>query len=223
MKKALFAAVAVALTASACAQMPLPLADQSAPAQAQAQTPQLPASVERLTLIPFLGDLIAVMPRKASDNCPAIARFRLLTVDSGVQQSTIAADTKWEQERLSAGQFACRAFIRADQFAGLPRPGLKVFATVQVGSDTNRSSSSLEVHTVCSGSSCQIVPFSQAKPVSGMDKVNAQAAALQAQLGKLWNATGGKLMQQQQASECDPSAQTCSQNPGTVGENIRTK
>ena len=220
MKKALFAAVAVALTASACAQMPLPLADQSAPAPAQA--PQLPASVERLTLIPFLGDLIAVMPRKATDNCPAIARFRLLTVDSGVQQSTIAADTKWEQERLSAGQFACRAFIRADQFAGLPRPGLKVYATVQVGSDTNRSSSSLEVHTVCSGSSCQIVPFSQVKPTSGMDKVNAQAAALQTQLGKLWNATGGKLMQQQ-ASECDPSAQTCNQTPGTVGATIRTK
>ena len=43
------------------------------------------------------------------------------------------------------------------------------------------------------------------------------------QLGKLWNATGGKLMQQQQASECDPSVQTCSQNPGTVGETIRTK
>ena len=220
MKKTLVSFVAVALTTSACAQMPLPLADQSAPVQAQA--PQLPASVERLTLIPFLGDLIAVMPRKASDNCPAIARFRLLTVDSGAQQSTIAADTKWEQERLSAGQFACRAFIRADQFAGLPRPGLKVFATVQVGSDTNRSSSSLEVHTVCSGSSCQIVPFSQAKPVSGMDKVNAQAAALQSQLGKLWNATGGKLMQQQ-ASECDPSVQTCSQHPGTTGETIRTK
>jgi len=220
MKKALFAAVAVAMTASACAQMPLPLADQSAPAPAQA--PQLPASVERLTLIPFLGDLIAVMPRKATDNCPAIARFRLLTVDSGVQQSTIAADTKWEQGRLSAGQFACRAFIRADQFAGLPRPGLKVYATVQVGSDTNRSSSSLEVHTVCSGSSCQIVPFSQVKPTSGMDKVNAQAAALQTQLGKLWNATGGKLMQQQ-ASECDPSAQTCNQTPGTVGATIRTK
>jgi len=221
MKKALFTAVAAALTASACAQMPLPLADQSAPTQAQA--PQLPATVERLTLIPFLGDLIAVMPRKASDNCPAIARFRLLTVDSGVQQSTIVADTKWEKERLSAGQFACRAFIRADQFAGLPRQGLKVFATVQVGSDTNRSSQTLEVRTVCSGSSCQIVPFSQAKPVSGMDKVNAQAAALQSQLGKLWNATGGKLMQQQQASECDPSAQTCNQHPGTVGETIKTK
>ncbi|EBX4227522.1 hypothetical protein CEL37_24010 [Salmonella enterica subsp. enterica serovar Senftenberg] len=220
MKKALFIAVAAALAASACAQMPLPLADQSAPTQAQA--PQLPATVERLTLIPFLGDLIAVMPRKASDNCPAIARFRLLTVDSGVQQSTIVADTKWEQERLSAGQFACRAFIRADQFAGLPRPGLKVYATVQVGSDTNRSSSSLEVRTVCSGSACQIVPATQAKPSTGMDKVNAQAAALQSQLGKLWNATGGKLMQQQ-ASECDPSAQTCSQNPGTTGETIRTK
>lgn len=221
MKKALIAAVAVALTTSACAQMPLPLADQSAPAPAQA--PQLPASVERLTLIPFLGDLIAVMPRKATDNCPAIARFRLLTVDSGVQQSTIVADTKWEQERLSAGQFACRAFIRADQFAGLPRPGLKVYATVQVGSDTNRSSQTLEVRTACNGSACQIVPFSQAKPVTGMDKVNAQAAALQSQLGKLWNATGGKLMQQQQASECDPSAQTCNQNPGTVGETIKTK
>ena len=102
MKKALFTAVAAALTASACAQMPLPLADQTAPAPAQA--PQLPASVERLTLIPFLGDLIAVMPRKATDNCPAIARFRLLTVDSGVQQSTIVADTKWEQDRLGAGQ-----------------------------------------------------------------------------------------------------------------------
>ena len=219
MKKALFAAVAVALTASACAQMPLPLADQTAPAQA----PQLPASVERLTLIPFLGDLIAAMPRKATDNCPAIARFRLMTVDSGVQQSTIVADTKWEQDRLGAGQAICKSTIRADQFAGLPRPGLKVYATVQVGSDTNRSSSSLEVHTVCSGSSCQIVPFSQVKPTSGMDKVNAQAAALQAQLGKLWNATGGKLMQQQQASECDPTVQTCSQNPGTTGETIRTK
>lgn len=220
MKKALIAAVAVALTTSACAQMPLPLADQSAPAPAQA--PQLPASVERLTLIPFLGDLIAVMPRKAGDNCPAIARFRLLTVESGVQQSTIVADTKWEQDRLGAGQLACKAFIRADQFAGLPRPGLKVYATVQVGSDTNRSSSSLDVRTVCSGNSCQIVPATQAKPTSGMDKVNAQAAALQAQLGKLWNATGGKLMQQQ-ASECDPSAQTCNQTPGTVGETIRTK
>lgn len=220
MKKALFIAVAAALAASACAQMPLPLADQSAPAPAQA--PQLPASVERLTLIPFLGDLIAVMPRKAGDNCPAIARFRLLTVESGVQQSTIVADTKWEQDRLGAGQLACKAFIRADQFAGLPRPGLKVYATVQVGSDTNRSSSSLEVRTACSGSACQIVPATQAKPSTGMDKVNAQAAALQAQLGKLWNATGGKLMQQQ-ASECDPSAQTCNQTPGTVGETIRTK
>ena len=218
MKKALFAAVAVAMTASACAQMPLPLADQTAPAQA----PQLPASVERLTLIPFLGDLIAVMPRNASDNCPAIARFRLLTVDSGAQQSTIVADTKWEQDRLGAGQAICKSTIRADQFAGLPRPGLKVYATVQVGSDTNRSSSSLEVRTVCSGNSCQIVPATQAKPTSGMDKVNAQAAALQAQLGKLWNATGGKLMQQQ-ASECDPSAQTCNQTPGTVGETIKTK
>ena len=66
------------------------------------------------------------------------------------------------------------------------------------------------------------MPANQAKPVTGMDKVNAQAAALQSQLGKLWNATGGKLMQQQ-ASECDPSVQTCSQNPGTTGETIRTK
>lgn len=221
MKKALFIAVAAALTASACAQMPLPLADQTAPAPAQA--PQLPASVERLTLIPFLGDLIGVLPRKQGDNCPAIARFRLLTVDSGVQQSTIVADTKWEQDRLGAGQAICKSTIRADQFAGLPRPGLKVYATVQVGSDTNRSSSSLEVRTACNGSACQIVPFSQLKPSTGMDKVNAQAAALQSQLGKLWNATGGKLMQQQQASECDPSVQTCSQNPGTVGETIRTK
>lgn len=218
MKKALFAAVAVALTASACAQMPLPLADQTAPAQA----PQLPASVERLTLIPFLGDLIAVMPRKAGDNCPATARFRLTTLDSGVQQSSIVADTKWEQDRLGAGQLACKAFIRADQFAGLPRPGLKVYALVQVGNDSSRSSQSLEVRTFCSGNSCQIVPATQAKPTSGMDKVNAQAAALQSQLGKLWNATGGKLMQQQ-ASECDPSAQTCNQTPGTVGETIKTK
>ena len=221
MKKALFIAVAAALTASACAQMPLPLADQTAPAPAQA--PQLPASVERLTLIPFLGDLIAVMPRKATDNCPAIARFRLLTVDSGVQQSSVIADTKWEQDRLAAGQFSCKATIRADQFAGLPRPGLKVYASVQVGNDSNRSSQTLEVRTVCSGNSCQLVPASQAKPSTGMDKVNAQAAALQSQLGKLWNATGGKLMQQQQASKCDPSVQTCSQNPGTTGETIRTK
>lgn len=220
MKKALFTAVAVALTASACAQMPLPLADQSAPAPAQA--PQLPASVERLTLIPFLGDLIAVMPRKATDNCPAIARFRLLTVDSGVQRSFVIGDTKWEQDRLGAGQAICKATIRADQFAGLPRPGLKVYASAQVGNDNNHSSQTVEVRTFCSGNSCQIVPATQAKPTSGMDKVNAQAAALQSQLGKLWNATGGKLMQQQ-ASECDPSAQTCNQHPGTVGETIRTK
>lgn len=218
MKKTLAALVAAALTTTACAQMPLPLADQTAPAQA----PQLPATVERLTLIPFLGDLIGVLPRKAGDNCPAIARFRLLTVDSGVQQSSIIADTKWEQDRLGAGQAICKTTIRADQFAGLPRPGLKVYASVQVGNDKDRSSQTLEVRTVCSGSACQIVPASQAKPSTGMDKVNAQAAALQAQLGKLWNATGGKLMQQQ-ASECDPSAQTCNQNPGTVGETIRTK
>lgn len=126
--------------------------------------PQLPASVERLTLIPFLGDLIAVMPRKATDNCPAIARFRLLTVDSGVQQSSVIADTKWEQDRLAAGQFSCKATIRADQFAGLPRPGLKVYASVQVGNDSNRSSQTLEVRTVCSGNSCQLVPASQARP-----------------------------------------------------------
>lgn len=220
MKKALFSAVAAALTASACAQMPLPLADQSAPAPAQA--PQLPASVERLTLIPFLGDLIAVMPRKATDNCPAIARFRLLTVDSGVQRSFVIGDTKWEQDRLGAGQAICKATIRADQFAGLPRPGLKVYASAQVGNDNNHSSQTVEVRTFCSGNSCQIVPATQAKPTSGMDKVNAQAAALQSQLGKLWNATGGKLMQQQ-ASECDPSAQTCNQTPGTVGETIKTK
>jgi hypothetical protein len=56
-----------------------------------------------------------------------------------------------------------------------------------------------------------------------MDKVNAQAAALQAQLGKLWNATGRQADAATAASECDPSAQTCSQNPGTVGETIRTK
>ena len=199
--------------------MPLPLADQSAPAPAQA--PQLPASVERLTLIPFLGDLIAVMPRKATDNCPAIARFRLLTVDSGVQRSFVIGDTKWEQDRLGAGQAICKATIRADQFAGLPRPGLKVYASAQVGNDNNHSSQTLEVRTFCSGNSCQIVPATQAKPTSGMDKVNAQAAALQSQLGKLWNATGGKLMQQ--ASECDPSVQTCSQNPGTTGETIKTK
>lgn len=221
MKKSLIAAVAVALTTSACAQMPLPLADQSAPAPAQ--VPQLPATVERLTLIPFLGDLIGVLPRKAGDNCPATARFRLTTVDSGVQQSSIVADTKWEQDRLGAGQAICKATIRADQFAGLPRPGLKVFASVQVGNDNNRSSQALEVRTVCSGSACQVVPATQTKPSTGMDKVNAQAAALQSQLGKLWNATGGKLMQQQQASECDPSVQTCSQNTGTVGETIRTK
>ena len=102
MKKTLIAAVAVALTTSACAQMPLPLADQSAPAPAQA--PQLPATIERLTLIPFLGDLIGVMPRKQGDNCPAWARFRLLTIDSGVQSSVIVATTMWEQDRLGAGQ-----------------------------------------------------------------------------------------------------------------------
>jgi|GEM_PF-5256569 len=216
MKKALIAAVAAALTTSACAQMPLPVADQSAPAQ----SPQLPAMVERLTLIPFLGDLIGVLPRKAGDNCPATARFRLTTLDSGVQQSSIVADTKWEQDRLGAGQAICKATIRADQFAGLPRPGLKVYASVQIGNDSSRSSQSLEVRTVCSGSACQVMPATQARPSNGMDKVNAQAAALQAQLGKLWNATGGKIMQ---GGECDPSVQTCNQTPGTVGENIRTK
>jgi hypothetical protein len=149
MKKALFTAVAAALTASACAQMPLPLADQSAPAPAQ--VPQLPASVERLTLIPFLGDLIGVMPRKATRQLPG--HCPLPPADGGFRvfnKASVIADTKWEQDRLGAGQAICKATIRADQFAGLPRPGLKVYATAfRSAATTNRSSQTVEVRTVC--------------------------------------------------------------------------
>lgn len=211
-------AVVAAATTSACAQMPLPLVGQLSPAQEQA--PQFPTTVERLTLLPFLGDLIGILPRNTGDNCPAIARFRLTTLDTGVLQSTIVADTKWEKDLIGKGNAICKATIRPDQFAGLPRPGLKVYALVQVGNDSSRASQSLEVRTVCSDSACQVLPASQAKPTSGMDKVNAQAETLRTQLGKLWNATGGKITQ---ASECDPSVQSCNQTPGTVGENIRTK
>jgi hypothetical protein len=219
MKKLIASLVAVALSTTACAQIPVPLVDNKAPAASQPAS--LPASVSGLTLILFLGDLIGVLPRKAGDNCPATARFRLTTVDSGVRQSSIVADTKWEQDQLGAGQAICKAFIKPDQFAGLPRPGLKVYASVQVNNDVEHSSRTVEVRTACSGSACQIVPAVQAKPSTARDKVNAQATALQSQLGKLWAATGGKLTQQ--ASECDATVQTCQTTPGTVGETIKTK
>lgn len=90
MNKLIFPLLITALSASACAQMPAALIDGKGPA--------LLANVDRLTLIPQGGDFLAVMPRKASDPCPAFARFRFVTTDVVVQSAAIVSTINWQKE-----------------------------------------------------------------------------------------------------------------------------
>lgn len=225
MKKLITSLVTVALSTSACAQMPLPLVDNKAPASAPVKATSTPAIVTGLTLVSVMGDLVGLTPRKtATDNCPATARFRLLTMDiPGIQYSAVLTSTKWEQGFTSNGQPICTATVKADQFAGQPRPDIKYMGSVQINNDKERSSPSVELRSVCKDGLCSLLTPAQITATYGPgDKINQQIDALSGQVGKLWGATVGKLTQPK-TDECDLETQCPNTHPGTAGETIKTK
>lgn len=216
MNKLISSILSIALSASACAQMPPALIDSKAIS--------IPSNVnvDKLTLIASAGDFLAVMPRKASDPCPAFARFRFVTTDVTVQSAAIVSTIGWQQGTAGTAQPICHAVLRAEQIPFVPRPELRMFASVQ----TNKSeSTSVEVRSICTSDTCLVLPPGQAMPNSGAAaKINREIEALQGQVSKAWNATVGKLTQQQASStECDTTSQTCQMQAGTVGESIKTQ
>lgn len=194
MNKLISSILATALSASACAQMPTALIDSRAIA--------IPSSVDKLTLIARGGDFVAVMPRKASDPCPAFARFRFVTGDViSIQSAAIVSTIGWQQGTTGATQPICRAVLRAEHIPFVPRPELRMFASVQAN---KTESMAVEVRSVCSTDTCLLLPPGQ--------------------VSKAWDATVGKLAQQQASStECDKTSQTCRTQAGTVGESIKTQ
>jgi hypothetical protein len=213
MNKLISSLLAAALSASACAQMPAALIDGKAPA--------LMANVDRLTLIPQGGDFLAVMPRKVSDACPAFARFRFVTTDVTVQSAAIVSTIGWQRGTAGTGQPICHAVLRAEQIPFVPRPELRMFASIQAN---KTESMSVEVRSVCTADSCLLLPPGQAMGSSDTTtKINREIEALQGQVSKAWNATVGKLTQQASSAECDTTSQTCQTQAGTVGESIKTQ
>lgn len=213
MKKLISCLLVPALSASACAQMPAALINGRGPA--------ILANVDRLTLIPQGGDFLVVMPRKASDPCPAFARFRFVTTDVTVQSAAIVSTIGWQKGATGATQPICHAVLRAEQIPFMPRPELRMFASVQAN---KTESMSVEVRSVCSTDTCLLLPPGQSMGSSDTTtKINREIEALQGQVSKAWNATVGKLTQQASSTECDTTSQTCQTQAGTVGESIKTQ
>jgi len=197
MNKLISSILSIALSASACAQMPTALIDSKAIS--------IPSHVDKLTLIALAGDFLAVMPRKAPDPCPAFARFRFVTADViSAQSAAIVSTIRWQQGTTGATQPIC------------------MFASVQAN---KTESMAVEVRSVCSTDTCLFLPPGQAMGSSDTTtKINREIEALQGQVSKAWNATVGKLAQQQASStECDTTSQTCQTQAGTVGESIKTQ
>jgi hypothetical protein len=161
--------------------------------------PRVHTTTQRPTVTPLLGGLMGVTPRIDSGYCPAFARFRLLTVESGVQYSVIAATTKWEKDHSAVGRPICKAVISPDQFAGLPRPGLRVFASVQTNQHSWNRSTPIVIHTVCTDETCVLVPL-----------VESQAESSHSLTADL------------KVDGCDRATQTCTRGRGTVGESLQT-
>lgn len=215
MNKLISSILTIALSASACAQMPPALIDSKAIS--------IPSNVDKLTLIASAGDFLAVMPRKASDPCPAFARFRFVTADViSAQSAAIVSTIGWQQGTTGATQPICRAVLRAEHIPFAPRPELRMFASVQAN---KTESMPVEVRSVCSTDTCLFLPPGQAMTSSGAAaKINREIEALQGQVSTAWNATVGKLLQHQaRSTECDTTSQTCQTQAGTVGESIKTQ
>lgn len=156
-------------------------------------------TTQRPTVTPLHGGLIGVTTRDDSGYCPAFARFRLLTVESGSQHSVISATTKWEKGQSASGDLICKAVISPDQFAGLPRQGLRIFASVQSNQHTRNRSTPILIHTVCTDETCVLTPLVEPRADS--------RSPGNTDLG---------------VDECDKSSQTCTEERGTVGERIQT-
>lgn len=156
-------------------------------------------STQRPTVTPLLGGLMGVTTRNDSGYCPTFARFRLLTVESGSQHSVISATTKWETGQSASGDPICKAVISPDQFAGLPRQGLRVFASVQTNQYSRNRSASILIHTVCTDETCVLTPLVESRADS--------------------NGPGNT---DPKVDECDKTAQTCTEERGTVGEPLQT-
>lgn len=215
MNKLISSILSIALSASACAQMP--------PALIDGKAISIPSSVDKLTLIARAGDFLAVMPRNASDPCPAFARFRFVTPDViSAQSAAIVSTIGWQQGTTGANQPICRAVLRAEHIPFVPRPELRMFASVQAN---KAESASVEVRSICTSDSCLLLPPGQAMASSGAAaKINREIEALHGQVSKARNATVGKLTQHQVSStECDTTSQTCQTQAGTVGESIKTQ
>lgn len=154
---------------------------------------------QRPTVAPLLGGLVGVTTRDDSGYCPAFARFRLLTVESGAQHSVISATTKWEKGQAASGDSICKAVITPDQFAGLPRQGLRVFASVQTNQHSRNRSTPILIHTVCTDKSCVLTPLVESRAESS-----------------------GPGSTDLKVDECDKTSQTCTEERGTVGEPLQT-
>lgn len=189
MRKLFVSIIAVVLTSSAFATPAI-----AGKGQSTIFGFNLPDYVERVAILPIdSGNLGAVMPSRSGE-CPAIARFNFSTVESGAMSSNIAATMHWQKDLTGTGQQICVSMIRADQLAGMPRAGMKLYARVRVGNSDAQVSDAIPVTVACgvTSSACHIVPFEK---FSALDQAGSTVQSIQSQVSKIWDATGNKLMQ----------------------------
>lgn len=222
MKTSIFtAALVVAISTSACAQMPLPMIDNKpAPVAAQPAPAKVNIRVNKLMIIAKDGDLIALAPRK-NDLCGDVS-FRLITGQAPGMTSAImlASGIAFDHDVNSQGQPICVARLRPEMLPFLPAGTLQAAqfsATVKAHAET---SDAIDVRSVCKPDICQFVPLHyKSADKSTTDKIAAQASALQARIGKLWDATGGKLVGG--SEDCNTDYQCQNNDTGTVGDSIK--
>lgn len=225
MKTTIFTALVVAISSSACAQMPLPLIDNNKPAPVAAQPAheKVNIKVNKLMIVTSGGALVALAPRK-NDACGTV-NFRLMTGQApGITSAVMLANgVGFEWDVSSLGQPICVARLRPEFVPFLPASTLQVprvqfIATAKSNSETSEA---IEVRSVCKSDVCQFVPLDyKSTDKSTTDKIAAQTAALQARIGKLWDATGGKLIG---SDDCNTDYQCQNNDGGTIGETIKPR
>ncbi len=225
MKTTIFTAALVVLSASACAQMPLPVLDSKLPALTPVLA--LPSKVDKLMIVPAGGDLIGLIPRKgATDPCPAtFATFQIWTAQVGGMQSAVvqAHGVAWEWASTKTGQPICTALLHGETIPFVPKPGARFSASVRTKHPAGAESEQIALRSVCKNDVCQFLSPEQVQSTAASptatDKIAAQATALQTRVGKLWDATGGKLI----GSDCNTDYQCQNNDNGTIGETIKPR
>lgn len=225
MKTSIFTAMFVALSSTACAQMPLPMIDNKpAPVAAQPVHEKVNIKVNKLMIVTSNGALIALAPRK-NDLCGEVS-FRLITGQAPGMTSAVmlAHGIAFDHDVSSHGQPICVARLRPELVPFLPastlqEPKVRFSVTAKAAAETSES---IEVRSVCKSDVCQFVPLDyKSADKSPTDKIAAQASALQARIGKLWDATGGKLIGG--SDDCNTDYQCQNNDNGTVGESIKPR